>query len=54
MLKYKGTVTILKEHIIQFIYVEYGVSGDYDEDMSIEILKMDENSIKKNKFNFLS
>jgi DNA-directed RNA polymerase II subunit RPB1 len=43
MVKYDGTVRTSKEHIIQFIYGEDGVSGEHVEDMSIDIMKMDDN-----------
>jgi DNA-directed RNA polymerase II subunit RPB1 len=53
MVKYDGTVRTSKEHIIQFIYGEDGVSGEHVEDMTIDVLKMDDNTLSK-KCNFLS
>ena len=53
MVKYDGTVRTSKEHIIQFIYGEDRVSSEHVEDMTIDVLKMDDNTLSK-KCNFLS
>ena len=53
MVKYDGSVRSSKENIVQFIYGEDGVSGEYIEDMTIDLMKMDDQTIEK-KYNFLS
>lgn len=49
--RYDGTVRTAKEEIVQFLYGEDGISGEHVEDMTIELLKMDDNQLKK-KFDF--
>jgi len=53
MVKYDGSVRTSKDHIIQFLYGEDGVSGEQIEDMTIDLLKMDNLGLEK-KYNFLS
>jgi DNA-directed RNA polymerase II subunit RPB1 len=53
MVKYDGTVRTSKENIIQFIYGEDGISGEHIEDMTIDLIKMDDDQLNK-KFNFLA
>ena len=53
MVKYDGTVRTSKENIIQFIYGEDGISGEHNEDMTIYLIKMDDDQLNK-KFNFLA
>jgi DNA-directed RNA polymerase II subunit RPB1 len=53
MVKYDGTVRTSKDHLVQFLYGEDSVSGEHVEDMSIELLKMDNHTLDK-KYNFLS
>jgi DNA-directed RNA polymerase II subunit RPB1 len=35
MVKYDGTVRTSNEHVVQFLYGEDGMAGEYIEDMSI-------------------
>lgn len=53
MVKYDGTVRTSRENIIQFSYGEDGIAGEHIEDMTIDLLKMDNNQLN-NKYNFLS
>lgn len=53
MVKYDGSVRTSKDRLIQFLYGEDGVCGEYIEDMSIDLLKMDNQNLNK-KYNFLS
>lgn len=52
MVKYDGTVRTSLEQVIQFLYGEDGMAGEHIEDMSIGLLKMDNNAVD-NKFNFM-
>jgi len=53
MVKYDGSVRSSRDHLIQFLYGEDGVAGEHVEDMSIDLLKMDNQTIDK-KYNFLT
>jgi DNA-directed RNA polymerase II subunit RPB1 len=53
MVKYDGSIRTSKDHIIQFLYGEDGVSGEFVEDMTIDLLKMDNPTLEK-RYNFLS
>ena len=53
MVKYDGTVRTSRDHVIQFLYGEDGVSGEHVEDMTIELLKLDNAQLEK-RYNFLS
>lgn len=53
MVKYDGSVRTSKDNLIQFLYGEDGIAGEYVEDMSIELLKMDNENVEK-YYNFLS
>lgn len=41
MVKYDGSVRTSRDHLIQFLYGEDGIAGEHIEDMSIDLLKMD-------------
>lgn len=43
MVKYDGTVRTSLEQVIQFLYGEDGMAGEMIEDLSINLLKMDNN-----------
>jgi DNA-directed RNA polymerase II subunit RPB1 len=53
MVKYDGSVRSSREHIVQFIYGEDGMSGEFIEDMTIDLMKMDDHTLDK-KYNFIS
>jgi len=53
MVKYDGSVRSSKEQLIQFLYGEDGVSGEHVEDMTIDLMKMDDQTLDR-KYNFLS
>lgn len=53
MVKYDGTVRTSKNFVIQFIYGEDGVAGEHIEDMTIDLLKMDNRTMEK-RYNFMS
>jgi len=53
MVKYDGSVRSSREHIVQFIYGEDGMSGEYIEDMTIDLMKMDDHTMEK-RYNFIS
>jgi DNA-directed RNA polymerase II subunit RPB1 len=53
MVKYDGSVRTSKDHLVQFLYGEDGVCGEHIEDMSIDLLKMDNQNLNK-RYNFLS
>ena len=53
MVKYDGSVRTSRDHLIQFLYGEDGIAGEHIEDMSIDLLKMDNQTMEK-KYNFLS
>lgn len=53
MVKYDGSVRTSRDHLIQFLYGEDGISGEHIEDMTIDLLKMDNQTMEK-KYNFLS
>lgn len=53
MVKYDGTVRTSRDHIIQYLYGEDGVAGEFVEDMSIDLLKMDNTTLEK-RYNFLT
>lgn len=53
MVKYDGSVRTSRDHVIQFLYGEDGFSGEYIEDLSIDLLKMDNETLEK-KYNFFS
>jgi DNA-directed RNA polymerase II subunit RPB1 len=53
MVKYDGSVRTSRDHVVQFLYGEDGVAGEQIEDMSIDLLKMDDQTVDK-KYNFLS
>jgi DNA-directed RNA polymerase II subunit RPB1 len=40
--RYDGTVRTAKEEVVQFLYGEDGIAGEHVEDMTIELLKMDD------------
>lgn len=40
MVKYDGTVRNSHQHIIQFLYGEDGMAGEYIEDIDLELLKI--------------
>lgn len=46
MIKYDGTVRTSREHIVQFSYGEDGMAGEHIEDMTIDLLKMDDKQLK--------
>ena len=48
MVKYDGTVRNASGNIIQFLYGEDGIAGEFIEDQAVDILKMDEETLKKN------
>lgn len=48
MVKYDGTVRNSAGNILQFIYGEDGMAGEYIEDQILENLKMDMETLKKN------
>lgn len=51
MVKYDGTVRTSKEQVIQFLYGEDGLAGEYIEDLSIDLLKQDNQTVEdKHKF----
>ena len=51
MAKYDGTVRTSKEQVIQFLYGEDGLAGEYIEDMSIDLLKENNNKVEaKHRF----
>jgi len=63
MVNYDGTVRNSTGNIIQFIYGEDGIAGEYIEDQKFETFNMDDNTLKKNyklfendndKINYLS
>ena len=39
MVKYDGTVRTSKEQVIQFLYGEDGLAGEYIEDVNLELLQ---------------
>lgn len=41
MVKYDGTVRTSQEQVIQFLYGEDGLAGEHVEDLSIDLIKMD-------------
>ena len=45
--RYDATVRTAKQEIVQFLYGEDGISGEHIEDMSIDILKMDDQQLKR-------
>lgn len=45
MAKYDGTVRTSKEVIIQFLYGEDGLAGEYIEDMTVDLLKQDDQTV---------
>ena len=45
--KYDGTVRTSRDQVIQFIYGEDGMAGEFIEDMSIPLLKMDNAKLKQ-------
>lgn len=45
--KYDGTVRTSRDQVIQFIYGEDGMAGEYIEDLSIPLLKMDNAKLKQ-------
>lgn len=45
--KYDGTVRTSRDQVIQFIYGEDGMAAEYIEDLSIPLLKMDNEKLKK-------
>lgn len=47
MVKYDSTVRNCHEHIIQFLYGEDGMAGEYIEDVNIDLYKMDDQNLKK-------
>ena len=49
--RYDGTVRTAKEEVVQFMYGEDGVAGEHVEDMTIELLKMDDDQLKR-RFDF--
>ena len=53
MVKYDGSVRTSRDHLIQFLYGEDGISGEFIEDMTIDLLKMDNQTVDK-KYNFMS
>ena len=53
MVKYDGSVRSSREHVIQFLYGEDGVSGEFVEDMTIDLMKMDDQTLDR-RYNFLS
>lgn len=52
MVKYDGTVRTSQEQIIQFLYGEDGMAGEFIEDLKIKLLKIDNAALLKN-CNFL-
>ncbi|OMJ92206.1 hypothetical protein SteCoe_5081 [Stentor coeruleus] len=48
MVKYDGTVRNSAGNILQFLYGEDGMAGEYIEDQVLETLKLDYESLKKN------
>ena len=52
MVKYDGTVRNSLGHIMQFLYGEDGMAGEYIEDQKFDTLKMDNDTLERNyKFN---
>lgn len=45
--RYDSTVRTAKQEIVQFLYGEDGISGEHIEDMSIDLLKMDDQQLKR-------
>lgn len=45
--RYDGTVRTAREEIVQFLYGEDGVAGEHIEDMTIELLKLDDAQLRK-------
>ena len=45
--RYDGTVRTAREEIVQFLYGEDGVAGEHVEDMSIDLLKLDDAQLRK-------
>jgi DNA-directed RNA polymerase II subunit RPB1 len=52
MIKYDSTVRNSQDQILQFIYGEDGMSGENIEDLTIELIKMDDAQMKS-KFDLL-
>jgi DNA-directed RNA polymerase II subunit RPB1 len=52
MIKYDGTVRNSLGHLMQFLYGEDGMAGEYIEDQKFETLKMDDMTLRRN-FKFI-
>ena len=52
MVKYDGTVRTSRQQVIQFLYGEDGMAGEYIEDMKIDLIGWD-NYTLNNRCNFL-
>lgn len=52
MVKYDGTVRTSKEQVIQFLYGEDGMAGEYIEDLKINLYNMNNKEVES-KCNFL-
>ena len=52
MIKYDGTVRNSLGHLMQFLYGEDGMAGEYIEDQKFETLKMDDKTLARN-FKFI-
>ena len=48
MVNYDGTVRDCHKNIIQFLYGEDGMSGDYVEDQIVTLLKMNDSEMERN------
>ena len=48
MIKYDGTVRNSLGHLMQFLYGEDGMAGEYIEDQKFETLLMDNNTLARN------
>jgi DNA-directed RNA polymerase II subunit RPB1 len=47
MVKYDATVRNSSQQVIQFLYGEDGMAGEYIEDLKIDILKQNDESLEK-------
>ena len=52
MVKYDGTVRTSNEQMVQFLYGEDGMAGEHIEDMTIQLLKLDNKAVEK-KYKFM-
>jgi len=46
--KYDATVRTSRDQVIQFLYGEDGMAAEYIEDVSIPLVKMDNNKMEEN------